>query len=550
MDNIVQPELEGKLTNKEPFPEVQAFMDSLVEPPQSAEQRSVLTLDQLPPVLLPGPRISSIMPIVSMMKAQSMPEGRNSLGIGALTLRVKIGSLEDAELAAKADSGADISLISAECLASLTKAPNIKAGLKISLWELTGQSKISGYVHLSLFIPSNRGLLLEFQLEVYVVQGMSVPLILGEDFMVTYKISIDRETSPTLLTLNQGDAKHEISASSDSEWKRGFSINRVEIPGLDWQGLAVEKRKQQRKMDKRKRRKQVKRLAELPDMARARHDSILAPGTSKMILFNGMSDSLPVTLVDRVTLTDDLGFLGAPASLIPYSKNPRISVANPSQHPKIIQRGDVLGLLVDPGKYLDQRTTSDPLEDRRRALVLTIQKLAKGPLNEIDTISRPVQTSANQPATLEDPEEKDDLWGPKTSEPPDPKTYEGKDAKKVLDIAEDAPEEFCEALQKLVEEKIQAFGFDDRLGNHPAAVPIEVKDSVRPISMLMYSASPAKREVIDAQIDKWIEQEVIEPSKSPWGAPVVIVYQNGKARFCVDYRKLNTVTIPDEFPIP
>jgi hypothetical protein len=66
----------------------------------------------------------------------------------------------------------------------------------------------------------------------------------------------------------------------------------------------------------------------------------------------------------------------------------------------------------------------------------------------------------------------------------------------------------------------------------------------------MYGASPAKRQVIDEQMEKWIRQEVVEPSKSPWGAPVVIAYRNGKPRFCVDYRKLNAMTIPDEFPIP
>lgn len=66
----------------------------------------------------------------------------------------------------------------------------------------------------------------------------------------------------------------------------------------------------------------------------------------------------------------------------------------------------------------------------------------------------------------------------------------------------------------------------------------------------MYGSSPEKRRVIDAQLDKWFEQGVIEPSVSPWSAPVVIAYRNGKPRFCVDYRKLNAVTITDEFPIP
>jgi hypothetical protein len=77
-----------------------------------------------------------------------------------------------------------------------------------------------------------------------------------------------------------------------------------------------------------------------------------------------------------------------------------------------------------------------------------------------------------------------------------------------------------------------------------------MKEEAHPISMPMYGASPMKRQVINKQMDKWIRQEVVGPSKSPWAAPMVIVYRNGKPIFCVDYRKLNALTIPDEFPIP
>ena len=65
----------------------------------------------------------------------------------------------------------------------------------------------------------------------------------------------------------------------------------------------------------------------------------------------------------------------------------------------------------------------------------------------------------------------------------------------------------------------------------------------------MAGSSPEKRSIINEQIDTWFKQGVIEPSKSLWSVPVVIAYHNGKPRFCVDYRKLNAVTIPDEFPI-
>ena len=76
----------------------------------------------------------------------------------------------------------------------------------------------------------------------------------------------------------------------------------------------------------------------------------------------------------------------------------------------------------------------------------------------------------------------------------------------------------------LVQKHIKAFGFDDHLGTLEAVAKIRMKEGTNPISLPMYGASPAKRKVIDEQMDKWIKQEVVEPSKSPWGGPIIIAY--------------------------
>ena len=43
----------------------------------------------------------------------------------------------------------------------------------------------------------------------------------------------------------------------------------------------------------------------------------------------------------------------------------------------------------------------------------------------------------------------------------------------------------------------------------------------------------------------------IRRSVSPWGAPVLFAQKkDGSKRLCIDYRKLNAVTIKNRYPLP
>jgi hypothetical protein len=56
---------------------------------------------------------------------------------------------------------------------------------------------------------------------------------------------------------------------------------------------------------------------------------------------------------------------------------------------------------------------------------------------------------------------------------------------------------------------------------------------------------------LKAYIDKNIKKGFIRPSESPAGFPVMFVpKKNGKLRLCVDFRKLNDITIKNRYPLP
>ena len=49
--------------------------------------------------------------------------------------------------------------------------------------------------------------------------------------------------------------------------------------------------------------------------------------------------------------------------------------------------------------------------------------------------------------------------------------------------------------------------------------------------------------VVNTEIDNMLSQGVIRHSKSPWSSPIIMVQKkDGSWRFCVDYRKVNSMT--------
>ena len=77
-----------------------------------------------------------------------------------------------------------------------------------------------------------------------------------------------------------------------------------------------------------------------------------------------------------------------------------------------------------------------------------------------------------------------------------------------------------------------------------------VEDS-KPIKQHPYRMNPLKQKYLRDEVKYLLENDFIEPSQSNYSSPCILVPKsNGTYRMCTDYRKVNSVTKTDSFPIP
>jgi hypothetical protein len=237
----------------------------------------------------------------------------------------------------------------------------------------------------------------------------------------------------------------------------------------------------------------------------------------------------------------------------------QVKIANTTSRRIIVQSSELLGHLYKASDSLKAVADATPLEiktleAKASHLANLANKLDPQSLL-IETTSLASETTSSHVLTHEfiDPDtaETEHLgWGPKTSDPGPHRIYHSDQLREVIDVNPQLDLEQCKPLYKVIERNQAVFGFNGRLGHLKSEVHIELAPGTKPISMPPYYASPAKREVINKQINLWLMQGIIEESQSPWGAPIIVIYHNNKPRVCIDFRRLNKATIADQHPIP
>ncbi len=114
-------------------------------------------------------------------------------------------------------------------------------------------------------------------------------------------------------------------------------------------------------------------------------------------------------------------------------------------------------------------------------------------------------------------------------------------------------EKYKDDIVKILEENLEIVATSSEELT-PSDLPphkINLIPGANPVKQRSYRLAKFKSDILKEELTKLIDKKLIEPSYSEWSSPVVLVpKKNGKWRMCVDYRKVNDLTVKDSYSLP
>ncbi|KAJ7081663.1 hypothetical protein C8R44DRAFT_543740, partial [Mycena epipterygia] len=194
---------------------------------------------------------------------------------------------------------------------------------------------IKGYSKLRILMMSEEGEILETEAEPYVVKGMSVPILLGEDFQLNYELGVTRNVELGTKIIFRG-TEHEVAALGRAKAYRRAKVR------CQWKR---------------------KRMGQEECTIRAAEDCKIHPHSSVVLCLAGNFKEDKEWLVDMNLLANaDDSLFGILKTLI-TARRPCVPVSNMSDRTRIIRKGEILGKLIDPQEFFDKPGSDEGLED-------------------------------------------------------------------------------------------------------------------------------------------------------------------------------------------
>jgi len=116
----------------------------------------------------------------------------------------------------------------------------------------------------------------------------------------------------------------------------------------------------------------------------------------------------------------------------------------------------------------------------------------------------------------------------------------------------DVPKDSRISLEQLMNKYLDVFSKSELdLGETPLGLHQIDTGDARPVCQTLHRQPYNLVSKIDSYVDDMCKAVIIEPSSSLWASNLVVVKKkDGSYRYCVDYRKLNSLTRRDAYPLP
>ncbi|GKA47249.1 putative reverse transcriptase domain-containing protein [Tanacetum coccineum] len=93
--------------------------------------------------------------------------------------------------------------------------------------------------------------------------------------------------------------------------------------------------------------------------------------------------------------------------------------------------------------------------------------------------------------------------------------------------------------------------YDEKIVRIPYGDEVLIVQGAAPVERAPYRLAPSELQELSTKLQELSDKGFIRLSSSLWGAPVLFVKKkDGSFRMCIDYRKLNKLTVKNRYPIP